>query len=159
MSLSPVAGMRLWIGGVLNDKATDFVATDFNGQSWVEVDGYSQMGPLGDAAALISTTLINRGRDVHQKGSASAPPMTNVFARIPTDPGQLALIAAGVGSNKNNYAFRLDGNESGVTTVSKTYFIGLVMGTPEAGGGGNTIRNLNVNVQINSNLVPVAAVP
>jgi hypothetical protein len=32
------------------------------------------------------------------------------------------------------------------------------MGTPEQGGGANTIRKLNATIQVNSNVVHVAAV-
>ncbi len=160
MALLPVAGMRIYIGKQLDDKATDFIASDFTSthtspDAWVEIDGWEQMGPVGDGAADIATSLINRGRTVHQKGTADAAPMSNVFKIIADDPGQLAAIAAGQPSVKDNYAFRIKGNESG--TPSEMYFVGLIMGTPETGGGANTIRSLNVNVQINSNIVHVAA--
>jgi hypothetical protein len=160
MALLPVAGMKLYIGSTLSDSATDFVEADFTGvnaspDSWVLVDGWEQMGPVGDAAADIATTLINRGRTVHQKGTADAPAMSNVFAIVPGDPGQTALIAAGQPSIKNNYTFRIVGNETG--SPSKLYFIGLVMGTPEQGGTANVVRKLTANIQVNSNVVHVAA--
>ena len=160
MSLLPVAGMRIYIGHVMEDQSTDFVANDFTSihtspNAWTEIDGWETMGPIGDAVADIATQLINRGRTVHQKGTADAPTMSNVFASIPDDAGQLAVIAAGQPSVKDSYAFRIKGNETG--TPSEIYFLGLVMGTPEAGGGANTIRKLNVNIQINSNVVHVAA--
>jgi hypothetical protein len=50
------------------------------------------------------------------------------------------VIAAGLPSVKDSYAFRIVGNETG--TPSKIYFIALVMGTPEQGGGANTVRKL-----------------
>ena len=156
MALFPVAGMKIYIGQVLSDKSTDFVESDFNTQSWTEIDGWSQMGTLGDSANLISTALINRGRDQHQKGSASSPATSMVFAQITTDPGQQQLIVAAQPNNKNNYAFRILGNDSAGISPSKRYFIGLVMGTPEAGGSANTILNLNVNIQVNSNIVRIA---
>lgn len=157
MALYPVAGMTISIGGILADQATDFIATDFDSQSWTLVDGWSQMGSLGDAGALITTSIISRGRDVHQKGTASAPSMTNVFAQNTADAGQALLVAAGAPSNKNNYAFKIVGSDSLGVSASIRYFIGLVMGTPEAGGSANTILNLNVNIQVNSNIVRVAA--
>lgn len=158
MALLPVAGMRIYIGNVMDDQSTDFVEADFTAESpdsWIEIDGWEQMGAIGDAVTDIATTLINRGRTIHQKGTADAPPMSNVFALLPADTGQLALIAAGLPSVKDNYAFKIVGNETG--TPSKLYFIGLVMGTPEPGGGANTARKLTANIQINSNIVHVAA--
>ena len=147
--------MRFYIGGVVADQADDFVEADFVSETWVEVDGWETMGPIGDAVTDIATVLINRGRTIHQKGTADAPTMSNVFALLPADAGQLEVIAAGQPAVKDNYAFRIEGNETG--TPSEMYFIGLVMGTPEQGGGANTARKLAVNIQINSNIVHVAA--
>jgi hypothetical protein len=157
MALYPVAGCKIYIGGVLADKASDFVAADFNGQSWVEIDGWTQMGSHGDTAAVITSQIINRSRDIKQKGTSNAGQMQNVFAEIKTDAGQLALIAAAAPSNKNNYAFRIDYNDPVTTTPTKHYFIALAMSAEAAGGEANTIRNLNATLEINSNIVEVAA--
>lgn len=110
MSLNAVSGQKIYIGGQLDDKSTDFVASDFAAQSWVEIDGWSQCGAAGDTSALISTDLINRGRTIKQKGTRNAGQMQNVFAIVPNDAGQIALIAA-EGTNKN-YAFRVDNNDA-----------------------------------------------
>lgn len=155
MSLYPVAGCHIYIGGVLADKSTDFVASDFNGQSWVEIDGWSQMGAHGDSAQVITTPLINRGRDIKQKGTNNAGSMQNVFAEIKTDAGQAALLAASL--TKNSYAIRVDYNDPVTTTPTKHYFIALVMSAEAAGGAANTIRNLTSTFEINSNIVEVAA--
>ena len=157
MALYPVAGCKIYIGGVLSDKNADFVESDFSGQSWTEIDGWSQMGSIGDAAQTITTELINRGRDVKQKGTANAGTMENVFAIVPTDAGQAALIAAAAPSNKSNYAFRIDLNDASGGAPSKRYFIALAMSKQEAGGSANTIQNLNATLEINSNIVRVAA--
>ncbi len=157
-TLLAVAGQRFYIGNQMDDQATDFVAGDFTAESpdsWIEVDGWETMGAVGDAVTDIATSLINRGRTVHQKGTADAPVMSNTFVIIPDDAGQIALTAAGLPSNKDSYAFKIVGNESG--TPSKLYFVGLVMGTPEQGGGANTIRKITGNIQINSNIVHVPA--
>jgi hypothetical protein len=50
MSLYPVAGCKIFIGGVLSDKNADFVASDFTSQTWTEIDGWEQMGAIGDTA-------------------------------------------------------------------------------------------------------------
>lgn len=155
MPLYPVAGCHIYIGGVLSDKSTDFVASDFNGQSWTEVDGWSQMGAHGDTAQVITTALINRNRDIKQKGTSNAGSMQNVFAEIKTDAGQLALIAASL--TKSNYAIRIDYNDAITTTPTKHYFVALVMSAEAAGGAANTIRNLNSTLEVNSNIVEVAA--
>lgn len=157
MALYPVAGCHIFIGGVLSDKSTDFIASDFATQVWTEIDGWMQMGSSGDAAQIITTPIINRGRDIKQKGTANAGQMQNQFTAILTDPGQLALIAASLPSNKNNYAFRVDLNDQIGGAPSKRFFVGLVTTSEEPGGGANTIRQLNATIEINSNIVRVAA--
>lgn len=135
--LLPVAGSKLYIGGVLATKAADFVAADFSGQTWTLVDGWAQAGSLGDDSNIISTDLINRGRTVKQKGTANAPDMQNVFAIVPGDAGQAALIAAS--RSNNNYAFKIEW--MGATGIPVTISIatpgvvtdtahGLVVGSP-----------------------------
>lgn len=239
--LFPVAGCRLFIGGVISIGIADLVDADFAAQSWTEIDGWSTMGPLGDNTALITTALINRSRDVKQKGTANAGQMANVFAAIDDDAGQIALIAAAQPSNRSNYAYRMmlndfpaersaaatvtiaapgvftwvahglvigrrikfsttgalptglvagteyfvkttpladtfsvsataagaaittTGAQSGVHTAislgepSERLFAALAMSAQEQGGDANTIRNLNATLEVNSNVVKVAA--
>lgn len=154
--LYPVAGTKFFIGGAMASQIEDVEESDFDGETWVEVDGFSQMGAFGDTAALITTPLINRGRDVKQKGTFNAGQMQNVFAKLDEDPGQIALIAAS--RTRNNYAFRLvfdDAPAGG--TPSERFFIGLVMNAEEQGGDANTVLNLAATIEINSNIVRVAA--
>lgn len=105
MALFPVAGDRIYIGGVLSDKNSDFLVSDFGDQTWVEIDGWETSGPIGDAAQEIATDLINRGRAIVQKGTRRSPAMENQFAIIAGDTGQLALYAAE--RSRYNYAFRI----------------------------------------------------
>jgi hypothetical protein len=156
-TLYPVASCKISIGAVLSDKDTDFIASDFSGQSWVEIAGWSQSGSFGDTAQVITTSLISTGRDKKQKGTSNAGTMQNVFAFNAVDPGQIALIAAAAPSNKSNYAFRVELNDSLGVSNSFRYFVGLVMTAEEAMGQANTIRNLNSTIEINSNIVRVAA--
>lgn len=158
--LYPVAGARIYMGAAPMDlQSDDFEVSDFNAVSWTEIDGWSQMGVIGDAAALITTALINRNRDVKQKGTANAGSMQNVFAVIRDDAGQIALRAAAAPSVKDNYPFRIIWNDptGSPATGSKTYFIGLVMSAQEAGGEANTMQMLNATIEINCNPVNVAA--
>lgn len=155
--LYPVAGCKIYIGGIKATQSTDFVEADFSGESWTEIDGWNSMGAFGDTAQVITTSLINRNRDIKQKGTANAGAMENTFAITPSDPGQVALTAAAAAANKNNYAFRVDFNDADGGAPSKAYFVALVMSSNEAGGEANTVRNLNVTLEINSNIVRVAA--
>lgn len=159
--LFPVAGAKIYIGGVKATSDTDFIATDFTGGSpaitWTEIDGWEQCGSYGDNAQVITTALINRGRDVKQKGTKNAGQMQNVFSYVQGDAGQAALIAAAAASD--NYAFKIvyDDIPTSGTTGTTHYFVGLVMNANHAGGSANTVRNLNSTIEVNSNIVEVAA--
>lgn len=237
--LFAVAGAKIYIGAAAMAAPTvDVTETNFAAVSWTEIADWTQCGQIGDTAALITTQVISRGRDVKQKGTRNAGSMQNVFAINSSDPGQIAVIAAE--KTANNYPFKIEwddapgavsfsatitiaspgvitktahgltvgrevvfsttgalptglvagttyyvktvvdadtftvsatpggtpivtsGTQSGTHTVTPTplgttnYFIGLVMSAQQAGGGPNTVRSLNVTVEVNSNVVDVA---
>lgn len=158
-TLYPVAGCRFYIGSAMELEDGDMVAADFASVTWVEVKKWTQMGAFGDTAALITTQLIDQGRDVKQKGTRNAGQMQNVFAVAAADPGQVALIAAE--KTLQNYPFKIELNDKpavgSAPTNSLRYFMGLVMSASEQGGAANTVQLLNATVEINSNIVPVAA--
>lgn len=105
-SLVSTAGCKFYIGTALSATLTDFTETSFAGVTWTEVDGWMTKGDLGDSAEEIVTPLINRGRTVKQKGTFDAGTMENVFAWTPSDPGQLALIAAS--KTRLEYAMKVE---------------------------------------------------
>jgi hypothetical protein len=156
--LFPVSGARFYIGSALESQSTDFVEADFSGQAWVEVDGWETAGVVGDAAEIITTQLINRGRDVKQKGTRNAGSMENSFAIAPGDAGQTAMRDAE--RTPLNYAFRIvfDDVPEGGATGTTQYFVGLVTSWQDANGSANTTRIKSATVEINSNIVEVAAV-
>lgn len=156
--LYPVAGAKIYIGGIKATQDTDFAAGDFTAQTWVEIDGWETMGEVGDAAEIITTQLINRNRDLKMKGTRNAGTMENNFAVLPTDAGQIALIAAE--KSPSNYAFKVLFNDDptpGTGSGTILYFVGLVTSARESGGGANAVRMLSSTIEINSNIVKVAA--
>ena len=155
--LYAVAGTKIYIGGTKATQTTDFVASDFSGESWTEIDGWETMGAIGDAAQSIVTQLVNRGRDLKQKGTRNAGSMQNNFAIVNGDAGQAAMKAAE--ASTSNYAFRVvyDDVPSGGSTPTTQYFIGLVMTWQDQGGGANTVRMKQGTIEINSNIVQVDA--
>lgn len=161
--LYPVAGSKIYIGGTKATQTADFTSSDFSAVSWTAIDGWETMGAMGDTAQILTSSMINRDRDVKQKGTRNAGSMQNVFSIIGADAGQLALIAAE--KTKNNYAFKIEFDDAATSPASPTptpttrYFVGLVTSAQEAGGSANTIRKLNSTVEINSNIVTVAPNP
>lgn len=124
--LYPVAGCRIYIGPAMNLPDDDLTKADFDGIVWTEIKGWSQMGAFGDTAALITSSLINNGRDVKQKGTRNAGQMQNVFAVKPEDEGQLALIAAE--TSPANFPFRLVLNDTPV--VAETFAATISQASP-----------------------------
>lgn len=158
-TLYPVAGCRIFIGPAVELPDADVTASDFTSVTWTEIKNWSQMGSYGDTATLITTAMIDKGRDVKQKGTRNAGSMQNVFAVAASDPGQIAVIAAE--KTRNNFPFKIELNDKPAVGASpknsQRLFMGLVMSAQEQGGEANTIQNLNVTIEINTNIVPVAA--
>lgn len=120
MALSKVAGSKLFIGGAVPYKST-VQLSDFSGQTWTEIDGWQQTGDLGAEQEGLTQTLINRNTTIYAKGVISFPIMTNVFAPLASDAGQLAFATAQ--RSCKPYAFKIEwagdcGDES-VVTISQ----------------------------------------
>ena len=155
-----VAGHKISIGSVLSLTGADFAASDFSSLTYVEIKNWVTMGDAGDVSSPITTAIIGEVRENVSKGTRNAGNMQNDFALLPTDAGQLALIAAQA-DNTNNYAFKIElTDKPAVGSAPKNslrYFAGMVMTQTEVGGGANTVRMLRAGIQINSNIVKVAA--
>lgn len=109
-NLYAVAGATISIGAAMAAPSTDLTASSFSAVSWTEIDGWETAGAYGDTAALITTQLINRGRDIKQKGTFNAGQMQNNFAILPTDAGQIALKAAS--RSRNNYPIKVEWDDA-----------------------------------------------
>lgn len=103
--LYAVAGADIAMGPAMAMPSADLAVADFAAISFTDIDGWETAGAYGDAAALITTQIINRGRDIKQKGTFNAGQMQNNFAVLPADPGQIALKAAA--KTRSNYPFRI----------------------------------------------------
>src|SRR5690606_29518537 len=72
------------------------------------------------------------------------------------DPGQIALIAAE--KSAHSFAFKLVFNDAPVGgTPSERYFVALVMSAAEQYNEANSVMALNATLEIDSNIVRVAA--
>lgn len=161
MALYPVAGCKFYIStDPFPEQSDDVTEADFAAVVWIEVGKWTSMGPFGDSAQLITTDLIGEGRTKKMKGTKNAGSMANVFAIDNTDPGQIKMLEAS--ETLNNYAFQVELNDADGLTGSENslrQFYGLVMSAQEAGGGANTVQTVNATVEINSNIVAIAAIP
>ncbi|CAM3387859.1 hypothetical protein PANO111632_17245 [Paracoccus nototheniae] len=156
MTIFATAGTRLYIGGPLAAKSTDFVEADFTSQTWVEIDETEGLGSAGDTSAEVTFDGINSARTRRLKGTRSAGTLEIVCGLDMTDPGQIALIAAE--RVKGDYAFRMvlaDALPGG--TPSERMFVAQVGSAAEQYDTANTVMKLNATLWINSNIVKIAA--
>lgn len=113
-TLYPVSGCKYYIGAAIELPDDDVDVSDFASVTWTEVKSWMEAGALGDAAALITTPLIDRSRDIKQKGTRNAPSRQDNFAIVASDPGQLAMIAAE--ATNHNYPFKVLLNDAPAAT-------------------------------------------
>jgi hypothetical protein len=92
-ALQPVAGSKIYIGRRVANKE-EVVLADFNGAPWLEIQGWTSSGSLGDTQEVVTQNLISRGRTLKAKGTKNAGRMDNTFVPMPNDPGQQAFKAA-----------------------------------------------------------------
>lgn len=156
--LFATAGSKLFIGAAKAFNGTDFTASDFTSgsPSWTEIGGTTNLGGTGDTAQLITSQQVGSGRDRKLKGTRNAGSMQVVADLDYADPGQIALIAAE--KEKESFAFKLVFNDAPAGgTPSVRYFVAFVMSAAEQFNEANSVTQLNATLEIDSNIVRVAA--
>lgn len=158
MAISATAGKKIYIGGKLAAKTSNFVAADFTAAlaSKVAIGWVENLGTFGDEATEITFESIDTGRTQKLKGTRNAGNLALVIGYDPNDPGQVALLAAE--KTPDDYAFEVEWNDAaggGQPTVRR--FIGKVMTASEAYDTVNNVIRLNATIGINSNIVQIAA--
>jgi len=154
MPIFPTNGAKMFIGGAVDDRDTDFVEADFAAESWLEINGMTNMGEFGDTSEVITANIINLNRTKKAKGTRNAGNMAAVAAFNASDPGQLALRAAE--KTSLNYAFRVVFNDAPPGGhPSERMFVALVMGARTTFNEANNVVNLTGGLEINSNIVEI----
>lgn len=107
MTIYAANGAKLYIGGPLASKSTDFVLADYAAQTslWTEIGETEGLGSLGDTSAEITFQGISANRDRRLKGTRNAGTMEVVCALDYADAGQVDLLAAE--KARGEYAFKL----------------------------------------------------
>lgn len=160
MALSVTARTKLYIGGVLPFKTTDYIESDFTtALTNAKAIGFLEnLGSFGDEATEITFEAIDFGRTLKLKGTRNAGSIALVAALDESDQGQAALIAAE--QTDDNYAFKVEWDDAVVGGDPTTrYFIGMVLTASEQYDTVNNVKRLNATIGINSNIVKVAADP
>lgn len=151
MTVYATAGAKIYIGGVKASKSTDFVASDFTAEVWVEIKEVEGLGSLGDTSSAIEFNSLGDGRKRKIKGVRDAGNMELIAGIDHADAGQTALIAAEKAIH--DYAFRIVLNDAPAGgTPSERLFIAKVMSASEQFDQSDNIMKLNVSLGVNSNI-------
>src|SRR5215831_14281921 len=100
-----VAGARMYIGGVMSAKPSNFVLSDFNSQSWVQISWIENLGQFGDEWSEITFSSIADIRTQKLKGVKNAGNLALVVGVDYSDAGQSILRAGG--DTIFDYGFRV----------------------------------------------------
>jgi hypothetical protein len=158
MTIYAANGAKLFIGGPLASKSTDFVLADYAAQTslWTEIGETEGLGSLGDTSAEITFQGISANRDRRLKGTRNAGTMEIVCGLDYADAGQIDLLAAE--KARGEYAFKLVLNDAPAGgTPSERYFVASVASAVEALDAANNVMKLQASLWVNSNIVKVDA--
>jgi hypothetical protein len=121
-----------------NEDLTDHPTQGFPSLDYIEVAAVGSRGEVGLNTNMVNydtwgSVVVSKGKGLTDAGSADVE-----MLRVPNDPGQIAMRAAGAPTNHNNYAFKETLQDGTVR-----YYRGLV-GGPRHPGGRNEDFDLNV---------------
>ena len=152
------AGTKIAIGPVLTSDGSDLEATDFTDgtPTYTEIGGTTNLGSAGDTSELITSNHIGTARTRKAKGTRNGGTMEVAMDLDYADAGQIALIAAE--KTKDTYAFKVTFNDAPAGgTPSIRYFTALITRAGEQFDEANSVMKLNATLEIDSNIVRVAA--
>jgi len=153
--INTATGSKIFIGPNVPTSA-DTVA-EFSALTYTEIGLVETLGEFGDESSAVNFASLSDGRQRKAKGIRDAGAIAITVGDDPTDPGQLAMIAAEATPLK--YAFKVVLNDQ-VTeggTGSTMYFRGLVMSKRLNVGGADNVVRRTFNTGIDSAIYEVPA--
>lgn len=138
------AGDTFWIAPMPAGKSLPLDEEDFEAAVWVQVKGVGSLGETGSSTNIVTydtwdMSVMQKGKGLTDAGSPDLE-----VARLPTDPGQIALRAAAKNRGAQ-YLFKKVGNDPATSggTPSVYYNAGIVTG-PRRPNGRNEDFELEV---------------
>ena len=160
--LLATAKTKIFIGPATLYPGRSMTAADFTavGAGWTRILGTTNLGTAGDKSELITSNQIDSGdgeaRTRKAKGTRNAGSMELVMDLNPDDPGQIALIAAE--KSRSTFAFKVEFDDAPQGGTSSTrLFVALVTSAAEGFDEANSSIKLNSMLEIDSNIVRIAA--
>lgn len=165
--LFATANTKLFIGPAKAYTGTAFTAGDFPAEgedaiAWTRIGGTTNLGQIGRTTALVESPQIDSGDPDNpalvrkRKGPRRPGTMTIVCDNDPTNAGQVALIAAE--NSRDSFAFKIEFDDAPAGgTPSTRFFVAYVIDNPEQLDGADGGIKLNATLEIDGNIVRVAA--
>ena len=156
MSVQTASGVKFYIGPQ-NNVADD--TTAYGLLSYTEVAEVANIGEFGDAFNEVNFTALSDSRVRKFKGSVNAGTLSEELGLDVSDAGQDAIETArdATAANSQEYAFKVELNDSGGTNPTTYYFRGLVMSYTVNPGEVESIVGSTVAIGINSQVVVLDA--
>lgn len=113
---------------------SNLTKTQFEALVWLEVKGVGSVGETGTNTNIVSYDTLGNDVTFKGKGISNAGDPEIEVARIPNDPGQLAMRAAA--ATRSNYAFKYEQDDKPAGGVNGTTYFnrGLITGPRHPNG-------------------------
>lgn len=134
--LYTLSGATIAISGTVQNS--DLTQSEFEGLSFTTVSNVGSIGAYGNDTNMVTYDTLDRAVIQKQKGLTNAGDPAIELARVDSDAGQTALIAAGAVSSRDAYAFKITKQDGSVD-----YLRGLVSGPVNQNG-----RNEDFDLQV-----------
>ena len=138
------------IGIDQGDEPATFDSTGYAALTYVDIGEIVDAGEYGKSFELVTHNPLGTRETVKRKGSFNSGQMNLQLARVPSDAGQAALIAALDADTNSSFKVTLQDG-----TVQ--YFIGQVLSYTTSVGTTNQITGAAAVVELTSDIVEVAA--
>ena len=135
---------------VCEDAPATYNQVGFEALTFTEIGEVTDMGEFGKTYNVVTHMRIADRQVVKRKGSYNNGTMALQMARVPSDEGQAILVAA-VDSD-DSYSFKLELQDGSVL-----YFSAQVTSYPLGVGNVDSITAATVNVEIDNEIIEVAA--
>lgn len=134
--LYTLSGATIAISGTVQNSDLD--QSGFEALSYTDISNVGSIGTYGNDTNMVTYDTLDRKVVQKQKGLTNAGDPQIELARIDSDAGQTALIAAGAVDSRDAYAFKVTKQDGAVD-----YLRGLVSGPVTQNG-----RNEDFDLQI-----------
>lgn len=104
--LYPISGSKLYVGSRRVTAKGKVSEADFTDVEWIEIDGWTNAGALGDTQEVGQQAMINNNRVRKFKTMLDGGTMENQFVPMALDPGQVKFKEAI--ADCNPYPFKVE---------------------------------------------------